>query len=330
MGALELQAGWSKLLLHALRKHWRWLKWLLAAGILYSLYGAADWRALWNSLRQLDLVALLLALALFVPQTLLSAWRWCWLRGGLSRLRMGEAISQTLAAAALNLLLPAKGGDFCRGGFRSSASSGVGHGVLATAWEKSMDVAVLLSITALGALGTTRYAIWLVGLLGLLHWMMAEWAARWPRWQHFVRLMWHTALLWALHMLQIACFFWAAGIQITWDAFLARMPLALFAGLIPLTPFGLGTRDTTIVVLFSGYAPTATLAVVGLLTATRYIVPGVVGIPCLLRTISKSRGEQGGYHHRSFEAGVRSHADFLPTFAQCTAVDRGEPSVPII
>lgn len=330
MGTFPRQADSRKLPFQALRKHSRWLKWVLAAGILCSLYYAADWRALSTSLRQLDLIVLLLALALFVPQTLLSAWRWRWLDGGRDPLRMDQAISQTLAAAALNLVLPAKGGDFCRGGFRSPTSSGINHGLLATVREKIMDVGVLLLMTALGTLGIARHALWLLGLLGLFHWMMAEWANRWRRWQHLVRVMWHTALLWALHMLQIFSFFLAADIEITWDAFLARMPLALFAGLIPLTPLGLGTRDTTIVVLFSGYAPPAALTIVGLLTATRYVVPGVVGIPCLLRTISRLRSEQGEFYHASATNGLRSHAGTLPAFAQREALKLDGPVFPII
>ncbi len=330
MGALDRQADWRKLAVRAVRKSWPWIKWVLAAGILCSLYYAADWRTLWKSLRQLDLTVLSLALALFVPQTFLSAWRWRWLRGDRRPLPLGDALVQTLAAAALNLVLPAKGGDFCRGGFRSATPGGIDHGIIATLWEKLMDVGVLLALVALGTLGGARHACWLLGLLGLFHWMMAEWAGRWPRWQRFVRLMWHTALLWALHMLQIASFFLAVGIQVTWDAFLARMPLALFAGMIPLTPWGLGTRDTTIVVLFSGYAPTGVLAVVGLLTATRYVVPGVVGIPCLLRTVSRVNRVRDGLHMGSSDNEHHSHAKALLAIVQRAPVEIGGPACPTI
>jgi uncharacterized membrane protein YbhN (UPF0104 family) len=253
----------------------------LAACVLGGLYSVADWRAIWTAVRHVECDMLLAALALFVPQVLVSAWRWCWLASVNRPINYATSLAETLAASAINLFVPCKAGDFLRPALHVPALAHLRTGASATLREKVTDVGVLFVLMGLGALGDAALALALLGLVGLAHWMLTEWAAAWPRWQRCGRLIWHTSLLWALHMAQIYCFFRAAGIDLSWDLFLARMPLALFAGLIPLTPIGLGTRDAAITVLFADVGPAAALAVVGLLTATRYVVPGVAGLPFL-------------------------------------------------
>jgi len=71
----------------------------------------------------------------------------------------------------------------------------------------------------------------------------------------------------------------AAGVSVGFDVSLARVPAAIFAGLLPLSLCGIGTRDGALIWLFSDVAPAGTMAAVGLLTATRYLVPGAAGIP---------------------------------------------------
>lgn len=96
-----------------------------------------------------------------------------------------------------------------------------------------------------------------------------------------------SAALWCLHLLQIAFFFLAAGIAVTPTQVLSRVPLALFAGLLPFTVAGIGTRDSALVVLFLDTAPPAAVAVVGMLTALRYLIPGVAGLPVLAMYLTR-------------------------------------------
>ena len=86
--------------------------------------------------------------------------------------------------------------------------------------------------------------------------------------------------IWLLHLAQIACFFAAAGAGVGVLEILARMPIAIFAGLLPLTVAGVGTRDWAIVAIFGGPGTdAATLAAVGLLVSLRYVVPALAGLP---------------------------------------------------
>ena len=71
------------------------------------------------------------------------------------------------------------------------------------------------------------------------------------------------------------------------------MPLAMFVGLLPISLFGVGTRDAAIIYLFSAYHPAEVMAGVGLYVSLRYFVPAAAGLPFLQHYLSLTR-EVGG------------------------------------
>jgi uncharacterized protein (TIRG00374 family) len=98
---------------------------------------------------------------------------------------------------------------------------------------------------------------------------------------------WRVALvslgIWLLHLLQIWLFVLALN---TWVPFIenaALAPLAILAGLIPLTFAGIGTRDAAVVVLYSPYLTASAGAALGLLFTSRYFLPALMGLPLLHR-----------------------------------------------
>lgn len=95
--------------------------------------------------------------------------------------------------------------------------------------------------------------------------------------------------LWALHMLQIRFFFAALGLEPPLLAYWSLMPLAIFAGLLPISLFGVGVRDSAIIFLFAPYHPAAALAGVGLYVNLRYIVPALTGLPFLGRYMALAK-----------------------------------------
>jgi len=86
--------------------------------------------------------------------------------------------------------------------------------------------------------------------------------------------------IWLLHLLQIDCFFRCMNAGPGLLNVLATMPLAIFAGLLPVSVAGVGVRDWAIVTLFAqpGTSPAA-LAATGLLVTLRYLVPAAMGVP---------------------------------------------------
>jgi hypothetical protein len=279
------------------------LKLALALALLAALYCAADWRAVGGALAALDPWLLAAALLLFVPQTLVSAWRWRALVGGLCPIELREALRQTLVASAWNLAAPSKLGDLSKAAMlprldhRQRAAAGA-----LVALEKGADVAALTGLLACGASGlglggaTIGLAVLAGGcaLLRIARGVPASLAGRVP-----ALTAWSLGL-WLLHLAQIDLFLKAAGVWVAPEVSLSRLPVAIFAGLLPIALWGVGPRDAALVWLFADVAPQATMAAVGLLTALRYLVPGAAGIALV--------AVRGGPMPATHEVAARAHS----------------------
>jgi glycosyltransferase 2 family protein len=295
----------------------RLIKALVAAVLLAGLYRAANWRDVLVAARDLNAVWLGAAMLMFLPQTFASALRWRALVQPLRRLTVTESVRQTLAASALNLIVPSKLGDLSKAGMLGVAGAPQARAAALALGEKVADVAALAFFWAAGVWGMfpPLSVIVVAGALGCLKMRQtshhisptrkrgesantldlardsslsdnspslarrASVLALWSLW------------LWSLHLLQIGCFLRAAGVQATVSDTLARVPPAIFAGLVPLTLWGVGTRDAVLIYEFTDLAPASTMAVVGMLTALRYVMPGAVGIALVPRAFAL-RGKQ--------------------------------------
>ena len=265
----------------------------VAVILLVALYTMADWRAVARAVAGLDPGYLVPALILFVPQTLVSAARWRFLAAPVCRISLLEGTRQTLAASALNLVIPSKLGDLTKALMLPVEPA---DRVKAGRWvvfEKISDVAALSAFVVVGSIAVDcRILTGVAALLLALFWLTGRSTLRLPRDSILTRATICAAwsiVLWSLHLLQIHWFLLAAGVETSLAVTAARVPLAIFAGLLPVSFCGLGTRDAALVWLFSDTAPAATMAAVGALTALRYLVPGLAGIALLPRYLPKGR-----------------------------------------
>jgi glycosyltransferase 2 family protein len=90
-----------------------------------------------------------------------------------------------------------------------------------------------------------------------------------------------SIFIWFLHLLQI--WFFILTLK-AWTPFLANLalsPLAILAGLLPLTFAGIGTRDAALIAFYQPYFNAATAAALGLLCTSRYLLPAIGGLPFL-------------------------------------------------
>ena len=95
-----------------------------------------------------------------------------------------------------------------------------------------------------------------------------------------------SVFLWFLHLLQIWFFILALN---AWTPFLANLalsPLAILAGLMPLTFAGVGTRDAALIAFYAPYFNAATAAALGVLCTSRYLLPALGGLPFLNQYLS--------------------------------------------
>ncbi|WP_088240050.1 lysylphosphatidylglycerol synthase transmembrane domain-containing protein [Calothrix rhizosoleniae] len=111
-----------------------------------------------------------------------------------------------------------------------------------------------------------------------------------------------SIFIWFGHLLQIWFFILALKAWAPFLAHLALSPLAILAGLLPLTFAGVGTRDAALIAFYQPYFHAPTAAALGLLCTCRYLLPAIGGLPFLgqyLTAIKNIRGKQKELNNNS-------------------------------
>jgi glycosyltransferase 2 family protein len=125
----------------------------------------------------------------------------------------------------------------------------------------------------------------------------ASWEAMFDYfWQEpavFCRVAVTSVFLWSLHLLQIWFFILALKAWAPFLANLALSPLAILAGLLPLTFAGVGTRDAALIFFYRPYFSAPVAAALGLLCTSRYLLPAIGGLPFLSRYLATVRNLRG-------------------------------------
>lgn len=101
----------------------------------------------------------------------------------------------------------------------------------------------------------------------------------------------NSIFIWFLHLVQIWMFTLALREPVALLTNLALSPLAILAGLLPLTFAGVGTRDAALVFLYSpDYMSAAAAAALGVLCTLRYVLPALLGLPFLGPAVAEMGG----------------------------------------
>jgi hypothetical protein len=111
-----------------------------------------------------------------------------------------------------------------------------------------------------------------------------------------------SVFVWFLHLLQIWMFILALRETCPFLVNLALSPLAILAGLLPLTFAGVGTRDAALILFYGPQGIAAPVAAaLGMLCTARYILPAIGGLPFvggylvgLKRARQEAKPEAGG------------------------------------
>jgi len=114
----------------------------------------------------------------------------------------------------------------------------------------------------------------------------------WHDRRHLAKIAIGSILIWFGHLLQIWLFIFALNAAVPLLDHLALSPLAILAGLMPLTFAGVGTRDAALILFYQPYFNPATGAALGLLCTSRYLMPAIAGLPFFgqyLATLKVSR-----------------------------------------
>ena len=301
----------------------------VSGALLIGLYRSVNFRLIGAELRGVDRVWLVFSLGMIVPITMLRAIRFFWVAPAGALPGIVEALRLTLVATALNVFLPAKTGDLIKSYFvakRGGTSAGVSVAIIV--YERLCDVFGLMTWCVLGWLvarpvvAGVPSALWpLLGAVGVVcavlisservarlgPAMMARalpdrlhrWQALLEGWPDLFRVLrgrrgWEALfclLLWLVHLVQIWMFALALSVPIPFTLCASLSAVALLAGQLPLTVAGLGARDVALVVLLSGYVRPEAAAAMGILIATRGLLPPLAALPFMRSYLSAVVGE---------------------------------------
>jgi glycosyltransferase 2 family protein len=291
--------------------------------ILFLLWWRTGWVELWSVCRQLDFTWFVAALAMFVPQTLLSGARWSWIVRTYQPLGFWQATEFVLAGNALNIVLPSKLGDVAKGAFLRAdlpggdAATGLTLGLI----EKGLDTAGLVTfMLAAAALAPPVEPLgWLLAVCGaggillfvaLLSRPVAGRLASATHASHTISLrrsisivgraaavVLHlrdrprvlaaivatTLFLWLLHLVQFSLVLRATGGTADTALLWSRVPMAILIGLLPVTFAGIGTRDAAMLYFLAPITGNGVALALGIFATLRYIVVATAGLPLIVR-----------------------------------------------
>jgi hypothetical protein len=121
-------------------------------------------------------------------------------------------------------------------------------------------------------------------------------AEGWPDLLHHLRgrrraVVLFSLFLWLVHLTQIWMFTLALSVRMPFMVCASLSAIVLIAGQMPFTIAGLGARDVALVVLLAGYMAPEAAAAMGILIATRGLLPPLAAIPIMRPYLAAATAE---------------------------------------
>jgi uncharacterized protein (TIRG00374 family) len=310
-----------------------WLRWALQGVGLVLLAVIAtriDLRRTIRIILHQNLLVLIGALALFVPQTFFRVWRWrIILRANACRLTIGQLCDTVLQGLFWGMVTPGRVGEFAKAGMLRKLGHSWGRALGATTLERLLDLGVILIVGILSAWviqavalsGTMKWGLIGVGALGAI----AVGVSLFPRWKHlvlklpFVRryrerlgtefdefrdtllsprrrgapgLAATTALLWLLAYLEVYLFARNLGIEVSFCYLIVTVSFGSVLTLLPISVSGVGTRDAAYILLLGSIGVDAERAVaLAAMVLFMFVFNGCV---CYIAVAWQNRRSHGG------------------------------------
>jgi uncharacterized protein (TIRG00374 family) len=310
--------------------------------LLVILYRSLDVRLMGQTLLSAHPLWLVFSVGLILPITVLRAVRFFLVAPPGALPSVGEALRLTLAATALNVFLPAKSGDLIKSYFvakRSDTSAGVSIAIVV--YERLCDLFALIFWCLAGwvvsrpevpglpslfwgllvVIGTApgilissaRIALYGRELIGRTfpHTRLKKLrnvAQGWPDLLVMLRgrrrwIVGYSLFLWLVHLVQIWLFTVTLDANVPFTVCVSLSAVALMAGQLPFTIAGLGTRDVALVLLLARYMAPESAAAMGVLIATRAIVPPVIGLPVMWPYLASAIGDARRWRQAAEQTG---------------------------
>ena len=254
---------------------------------------------------------------IFIPNILIKAERWKIMLSQSYDLERKESIRLTLSANTFNIFTPSKLGEFTKAYFLRTDLR-LGKGFSSILFERVLDMFSLCSLALLGLilvgeLNNTTIPVIIfcfivvlafillffidfskVGILNRISNSLMGKRGVGNVLENFYdllseiktnkkiigTLLVYSLAIWTLNLIQIYFFFLCFEFfTIAIELVFGFVPAAILIGMIPITLFGIGTRDAALIFFFSEFAPIPIIIGVGILSSLRYVILSLAGLP---------------------------------------------------
>lgn len=244
----------------------------------------------------------------------LSAARWYFILQGLNIQTTYRKVMIAVIGSGPLALLPGRLGDFSRVFIFPNNLMARAAGSIV--FEKIIDVLVLMGMAAAGCAAAGLYLLSaglaglillsIFGFLGFSHIrkMLPQSISGRIGQAHeaskilaldslqMSKIILSSLINWSLSMVQVYILFQATGQIVPLSNIFAYMPLAIFAGLLPITIAGLGTRDSVMILFFAPLAGSIAVLTVSIwYFLLSYGVALILGIPFLPYLLNRHQEE---------------------------------------
>lgn len=296
----------------------------ITIAIFIIIFGKIDVNELKYHFLHINIRYFLISMILFLPIVFTNAERWRIILSKSCNINRKEAIKLTLSGLTFSAITPSRLGDLTKAYFIKDHLN-LKRGFGSVFFEKSMDLFSLCVFSLAGVVlsGTLsrvsapvlifslvtisivsiffvidfsniKFFNWILDFLSRkekignvtteLHTFISE--IKKDRRILFLIIS-SSLLLWFLNLIQIYFFFLCFAYFPDIELVLGLVPIAIMVGMIPITIAGMGTRDSALIVLFAGYAPSSLILGVGILCSLRYGILGLAGLPFVRGYLSK-------------------------------------------
>ncbi len=280
--------------------------------IFYVLFTRIDVRRTFSLLETIPLPIWIAAFLITLSFPLMSALRWHLILRAMGHdVGVPRCLLIIVGIWPLSAISPSKAGDFLKAfSLRAGIKSIVVAGSVVT--ERALDVLALAGLALVGGFAFENHVIVLVGatvvLVSSAILIVAAADVRLPvaeKLGHSLRdlmssmralagyrstlaaVVGLTFANWFASILQTALLFHGVGADVPLGFVVTALPVAIFAGLVPVTFGGMGTRDAAMVALFGAYAANSEILAVSLLYSFfGYWLLSVLGLPFLRKALS--------------------------------------------
>ena len=284
---------------------------LITLSVFYFLFKKINLEQVVSYLKTISIYTWIYASLITFSFLILSAIRWHFIMKAMgSNLPIKRCMLIIIGIWPISTISPSKSGDFLKAfSLRKEIDSMKVAGTVIT--ERILDIVVLALFAFSGGLFLNQKIIsYLSGLvlLGTISVLcFSKFSSRLPinnslkkklsdlfyslnllfkQSRLFFIILSLTAANWFASILQTKLLFDSVGANVSIGFATAALPIAIFAGLLPITFGGMGTRDTAIVVLFSAYAsPSQALTVALLYSFFGYWLLAVLGTPFMKKAL---------------------------------------------